>query len=374
MKRITPVRYLWDASDWPRFRYDAAALLAPLGLARRRQGELWAMARALGLADDADGLALVATEEVLASSGIEGERLDPAGVRSSVARRLDMPTAGLPRPGPREDGAVAVTLDAVTRFDAPLDAARLFAWHAALFPTGYSGLRRIVVGDWRGAAPMRVVSGRGSRETVHFEAPPQDRTAAEMERFFVWWREGSADLDGLLRAGLAHLHFLTIHPFEDGNGRLARAIADMALARDEGTGRRLFSLSPRILAEREAYYEALERAQKGSLDVTDWLEWFLGLTARAMEGAAAVMERVAAKAAFWRRFAGHPVSERQRKAVNRLLDVGEAFEGGLTTRKYAAMTKTSRATAYRDLAELAAWGLIVENPGRGRNVSYRVAL
>jgi Fic family protein len=357
MKRITPVRYLWEAPDWPRLRYDAEALLGPLGLVRRRQGELWAMARALGLTDDADGRALVAVEEVLASSGIEGERLDPAGVRSSVARRLDLPTAGLPRPGPREDGAVAVTLDAVT-----------------LFPAGYSGLQRIVVGDWRGPAPMRVVSGRGSRETVHFEAPPQDRTAAEMERFFVWWREESANLDGLLRAGLAHLHFLTIHPFEDGNGRLARAIADMALAQDEGTGRRLFSLSPRILAEREAYYEALERAQKGSLDVTDWLSWFLGLTARAMEGAAGVMERVAAKAAFWRRFAGHPVSERQRKAVNRLLDAGEAFEGGLTTRKYAAMTKTSRATAYRDLAELAAWGLIVENPGRGRNVSYRVAL
>ena len=161
MKRITPVRYLWEASDWPRFRYDAAALLGPLGLARRRQGELWAMARSLGLGDDADGQALVAAEEVLASSGIEGERLDPAGVRSSVARRLDLPTAGLPQPGPREDGAVAVTLDAVTRFDAPLDADRLFAWHAALFPTGYSGLRRIVVGDWRGPAPMRVVSGRG---------------------------------------------------------------------------------------------------------------------------------------------------------------------------------------------------------------------
>jgi Fic family protein len=215
-----------------------------------------------------------------------------------------------------------VALDAVTRYGAPLDAARLFAWHAALFPTGYSGLRRIVVGSWRGPAPMRVVSGRGSRETVHFEAPPHDRLAAEMERFFTWWREGAAGLDGLLRAGLAHLYFLTIHPFEDGNGRLARAIADMALAQDEGTELRLYSLSPRILAEREAYYEVLERAQKGSLDVTDWLEWFLGLTARAMDGAMGVMERVAAKAAYWRRFAAHPVNERQRKVLNRLLDAG----------------------------------------------------
>ena len=233
---------------------------------------------------------------------------------------------------------------------------------------------------------MRVVSGRGNREVVHFEAPPSQRVGPEMERFFGWWRDGAASLgghgglngqdgqDGLVRAGLAHLYFLTIHPFEDGNGRLARAITEMALAGDEGSPVRLYSVSARILAEREAYYEALERSQKGGLEVTEWLVWFLGLLGRAMEQAEAVVDRVVGKAAFWQRFAACPVNERQRKVVNRLLDAGETFEGGLTTRKYAAMTKTSRATAYRDIAELAAWGMVVENPGKGRNVSYRPAL
>lgn len=372
MKRISPRQYIWQRADWPRFRFDAAALLAPLGAVRRRQGGLLSRAAALGLVADQSEQASVVTEEVLASSGIEGERLDPAGVRSSVARRLDLPTAGLPVPGPREDGAVAVVLDAVTGYAAPLDAVRLFSWHAALFPTGYSGLRRIRVAAWRGEAPMRVVSGRGNRETVHFEAPPSDRVGPEMERFFDWWRDDAAGRDGLLRAGLAHLYFLTIHPFEDGNGRLARAVTDMALARDEGSALRLFSVSAQILDEREAYSAALERSQQGSLDVTAWLVWFLGLLDRAMERAESLVARVLDKAEFWRRFAGHPVNERQRKVLNRLLDAGETFEGGLTTRKYAAMTRASRATAYRDLAELAAWGMIVENPGKGRSVSYRV--
>ena len=386
MKRILPQRYIWERPDWPQFRFDAAALLAPLGQVRRQQGALLSRAAALGLAPDRAEQAAVLTEEVLASSGIEGERLDPAGVRSSVARRLDLPTAGLPAPGPREDGAVAVALDAVTHYAAPLDAARLFSWHAALFPTGYSGLRRIAVAAWRGEAPMRVVSGRGAREVVHFQAPPAARVGAEMGQFFFWWRETAAlsggmgdpgragGLDGLLRAGLAHLYFLTIHPFEDGNGRLARAVTDMALAGDEASPVRLYSVSARILAEREAYYEALERSQKAGLDVTVWLVWFLGLLGRALEQAEAVVDRVLDKAAFWRRFAACPVNERQRKVLNRLLDAGETFVGGLTTRKYAAMTKASRATAYRDIAELAAWGMVRENPGQGRNTSYRLAL
>ena len=382
MKRITSPQYLWELPDWPQFRFDAAALLAPLGRVRRLQGGLLSRATSLGLVADRSEQAAVLAREVLASSGIEGEKLDAAGVRSSVARHLDLPTAGLPAPGPREDGAVAVVLDAVTRYDAPLDAARLFSWHGALFPTGYAGLRRIGVGAWRGEAPMQVVSGRGNREVVHFQAPPFDRVGPEMERFFGWWRAGAAFLggrdgwdgqDGLLRAGLAHLYFLTIHPFEDGNGRLARAITEMALAGDEGLPVRLYSVSARILAEREAYYEALERSQKGGLDVTEWLVWFLGLLGRAMEQAEAVVDRVVGKAAFWQRFAACPVNERQRKVVNRLLDAGDAFEGGLTTRKYAAMTKTSRATAYRDIAALAAWGMVLENPGQGRNISYRLA-
>uniref|UniRef100_I2PY68 Fido domain-containing protein n=1 Tax=Desulfovibrio sp. U5L TaxID=596152 RepID=I2PY68_9BACT len=374
MKRIIEPRYIWQQPDWPRLRWDAAALLSPLGTARRLQGRLAARVAALGLEAGPAGDADILSEEVLTNSAIEGERLDAAGVRSSVARHLDLPTAGLPEPGPREEGAVAVLLDAVRRADAPLDAKRLFSWHAALFPSGYSGLRRITVGAWRGPAPMRVVSGRESREVVHFEAPPHDRVPGEMDRFFAWWREKGGEPDGLVRAGLAHLYFVTIHPFEDGNGRLARTLTDMALAQDDGSGLRPYSLSARILAERKDYYEILERTQKGGLAVTDWLVWFLGLTARALERADTVLDRVSAKAAFWRRAGGIFINARQRKALNRLLDAGDAFEGGLTTRKYMGMTGASRATAYRDMAELVAAGLLLENPGGGRNASYRVAV
>lgn len=374
MKRIKEPRYIWEHPDWPRCDWDAAALLPPLGAARRLQGRLLARLDRLGFAFEQSGAADTLAEEVLANSAIEGERLDPAGVRSSVARRLDLPTAGLPDPGPREEGAVAVLLDAVERPNAPLDAERLFAWHAALFPSGFSGLRRIAVRAWRGPAPMRVVSGRGNREAVHFEAPPGDQVAAAMEGFFSWWRESAGNMDGLVRAGLAHLRFLTIHPFEDGNGRLARTLTDMALAMDDGAPLRPYSLSAQVLAERKAYYEVLERTQKGGLDVTDWLVWFMELVARAMERADGVLDRVLAKADFWRRAGGLPLNDRQRKVLNRLLDAGPAFEGGLTTRKYMGMTGTSRATAWRDMAELVAAGLLLENPGGGRSVSYRIAV
>ncbi|MHC1712739.1 MAG: Fic family protein [Solidesulfovibrio sp.] len=373
MKRIAN-HYIWESPDWPHFRWDAATLLTPLGQVRQRQGGLLAKAASLGLAAGQAGRADILIEEVLTNSGIEGERLDPAGVRSSVARHLDLPRAGLPAPGPREDGAVAVLLDATSHFAAALDAKRLFAWHAALFPTGYSGLRRIKVADWRGEAPMRVVSGRAGREVVHFLAPPHDRVALEMERFFSWWKESSGKMDGLVRAGLAHLYFITIHPFEDGNGRLARTLTDMALAGDERSPSRLYSLSAQILTERKGYYDVLEQTQKGTLDVTEWLAWFVDALSRAMKRAEAVMDRVLAKTGFWQRFEGFSINERQHKVLNRLLDAGETFEGGLTTRKYMGMTGASRATAYRDITELVEKGLLLENPGRGRSVSYRIAV
>ncbi len=373
MKRIGDTSYIWQQPDWPAFRWDAAALLEPLGRARLRQGGLAAKAASLGLDAARASQADILAEEVLQNSAIEGESLNPTGVRSSVARHLDLPTAGLPAPGPREDGAVTVLLDATGRFDAPLDRVRLFAWHAALFPTGSSGLRKIAVAAWRDQTPMRVVSSRGGWEIVHFEAPPRDRLLAEMDRFFAWWARSRGTMDGIIRAGLAHLHFITIHPFEDGNGRLARTLTDMALAQDEGAAARLYSLSRQIKQERNAYYDILERTQKGSLDVTDWLAWFVACADRAMAAAEATMDRVLAKAAFWQRAGAANINERQRKVLNRLLDAGEAFEGGLTTRKYMGMTGASRATAYRDITDLVDKGFLVENPGGGRNASYRVA-
>jgi len=271
------------------------------------------------------------------------------------------------------DGLVSVLLDATQNHDAPLTAERLKGWQAALFPTGYSGLHRIVAGEWRGPEPMRVVSGPLGRETVHFEAPPLERVEGEMGRFLSWWQESRGETEGVLRAALAHLRFLTIHPFEDGNGRVARALTDMALAQDEGEPRRFYSLSSRIMAEREGYYAILERTQKGDRDITAWLLWFLGCMTRSLELSEALLANVLAKGEFWRRHADVQLSERKRKVVNRLLDAGPGgFEGGLTTRKYASMAGVSRATAFREIAQLLEWGMIRQNSASGRNVSYAI--
>lgn len=331
--------------------------------------------RGLGLALETEATADVLVEEVVQTSAIEGERLDERAVRSSVARQLGLPSAGLPV-SRDADRLVSVLLDATRKHAEPLKAERLQGWQAALFPTGYSGMHKIVVGGWRGGEPMRVVSGPVGRETVRFEAPPAERVPAEMEAFLSWWVESRGEMEGVIRAAVAHLRFLTIHPFEDGNGRIARALTDMALAQDEREPRRFYSLSSQIMAEREEYYDVLERTQKGDGDITQWLLWFLGCMNRALRGSEQLYGNVLAKGAFWRQHAGSPLSERQRKVINRLLDAGPGgFEGGLTTRKYASLAGVSRATAFREIAQLQEWGMIRQNPagGRsGRNVSYDI--
>lgn len=367
--------YVWQSPNWPNLHWQSERLLAPLGRARLAQGKLLSQAASLGFDLGQQAQAEILTEEAVKTAAIEGESLDRGSVRSSVARRLGLPTAGLPSAPRHVDGLVEVLLDATLNYSLPMTEERLKSWQAALFPTGYSGLQRIRVGEWRTLGePMRVVSGPVGRERVHYEAPPGERTQAEIQRFLAWWEDPPVEMDGLVRAGVAHFWFVTVHPFEDGNGRLARALTDMSLAQDEKLSARFYSLSSQIMAEREDYYLVLEQAQKGDGDITAWMEWFLGCFERAVARSEVLLAGVLLKARFWQRHAGANLTERQRKVLNRLLDAGPGgFEGGMTTRKYASLTGVSKATAQRELADLVEQRLLQLNPGGGRSVSYDVA-
>lgn len=363
--------YIHQLDDWPAFRWDHAAVSGPLAAVRHRQGRLTGRMDALGFELRSEAVLETLTADVVKSSEIEGEILERSQVRSSIARRLGMDIGGLPPVDRNVEGVVEMTLDAVGAFDRPLTSERLFGWHAALFPTGRSGMLRIAVGRWRDeeAGPMQVVSGPFGREKVHFEAPPASRIAGEMAAFLDWF-DSPDSLDPVLRAAIAHLWFVTVHPFEDGNGRIARAIGDMALARSEGSDQRFYSLSSQIRQDRKGYYEILERTQKGDLDITPWLLWFLACLDRALDDSAGILEDVLRKAAFWQALAGEPLGERQRKVLNRLLD---GFDGKLTSSKWAKLTKTSPDTALRDINDLVARGILVRDPGGGRSTSYSLA-
>ncbi len=368
------MRYIWQLKPWPALRWNSQALLPLISQARLAQGTLLTKVSSLGFTLNREAQVDILTEEALTTSAIEGERLNRDSVRSSVARHLGLPTAGLAPANRSVDGLIEVLLDATQRYETPLTAARLKRWQAALFPTGYSGLRKIRTGRWRGSEqPMQVVSGAMGRERVHYEAPPGQRVDKDMRQFLAWWKASAKGEDGLLRSGLAHLYFVTIHPFEDGNGRLARALTEMALAQDERQPTRYYSLSSQIMDERNAYYQVLEANQKGDGDVTPWLQWYLGCYTRAVERAERLIGGVLAKAAFWQRHSQTDLTPRQRKVLNRLLDAGQGgFQGGLTTRKYVSMAKVSRATAFREIADLLEKGLLAQNPARGRSVSYEV--
>ncbi len=369
----TPLDWIWEQPDWPRFRWDEARLSPLLARARLAQGKVLGAARLLDASLTLEAVAAILVEDGLTTSAIEGERLDLDAVRSSVARRLGLPTAGLPLPARAVDGLIDVLLDATRHHALPLTAERLCGWQAALFPTGYSGLHAIRVGQLRGDEPMQVVSGALGRERVQFVAPPRRGLEAEVEGFLTWFNAPTGALDGLLRAGIAHLWFVTLHPFEDGNGRLARAITDLALAQDEHQPMRLFSLSAQILRERDGYYRVLERTQRGELELTEWLSWFLVQVEAAATTADQTLSATLAKARFWIRHQGLSLSERQRKVLNRLLDAGpDGFEGGINTRKYMGLTKTSRATAYRELADLVERGCLRPIGPGGRSSGYEV--
>jgi Fic family protein len=327
----------------------------------------------LGFEDSLRAYALVTEEDAVQTAAIEGENLDREKVRSSVAIHLGLTTAGV-RPADRAvDGLVEVLLDATHNHATALTKDRLCNRHTALFPSGRSGFHSIVAGAWRNA-PMQIVSGAYGKTKVHYEAPPPERMEAEMAAFLSWWEESRERLDGVIRAALAHLYFVTIHPFDDGNGRLSRAIADMALAQDENTGRRYYSLSAQIMKERDAYYAMLEKTQAGDGDCTEWLLWFIGCFGHALSAAESILSAILFKAVFWKHHAETVVNERQKKVLNRLLDAGkDGFEGGLSTRKYMGMTKTSRSTAWREIEDLLQKKMLRPLPGSGRSTAYEIA-
>jgi len=360
--------YIYDLPDWPKFHWNYEVLANRLSAVRHRQGRLIGSMQALGFPLREEAVLKTLTEDVLKSSEIEGEILDKDQVRSSIARRLGMDAGALLPADRNVEGVVEMTLDATQRFDQPLNAARLFGWHGALFPTGRSGLNKIKVAQWRDeeSGPMRVVSGAYGREKVHYEAPAADRLDNEMQDFLTWFNLED-ELDLVIKAALAHLWFVTIHPFDDGNGRIARAIADMSLARSEDSPQRFYSMSAQIRLERNAYYDILEATQNGDLDVTRWLEWFLACLDRAFDGAEAVLSNVFRKAEFWKAHAAVPLNDRQRDILNRLLD---GFEGKLNSSKWAKIEKCSADTALRDINELVARGILARDEGGGRSTSY----
>ncbi len=366
-------KWIWQLPAWPGFAWDTAALVAPLGRARRAQGEMHGIAKLLDPQLDLAAQQEILTVEGLMTSAIEGEKLDPGGLRSSIARRLGLPTAGLPNPSRSVEGLVEMLMDATQRYERPLTLKRLHSWQAALFATGRSGLHEIKVGSLRGSAPMRIVSGPIERERVHYEAPPRERLHSELRAFIDWFNSPPAGLDGLLRAGLAHVWFELIHPYEDGNGRVGRALLDMALARDEKRATRLYSMSARFMERRDDYYSALERTSTGSLDVTAWLVWFLEQVQAAILSSEGVVNAVLRKAQFWIAHSRDKLNERQVKALNRMLDAGaEGFVGGMTNKKYQHLTGASPATAQRDLADLVEKTCFVLTGG-GRSARYEIA-
>jgi Fic family protein len=363
--------YIHQRDGWPRLEWALGNLAEQLAAVSRRQGRLIGRMEALGLPLRAEAVLETLTEEVTKSSAIEGETLDRELVRSSLARRLGMDAAGLKTPDRNVEGGVEMRLDATQNYTAPLTRERLFAWHAALFPSGRSGMSRIVVGAWRTdeSGPMQVVSGPYGREKVHYEAPTFDRLDDEMATFLDWFENGPA-VDPVLKAAVAHLWFVTVHPFDDGNGRIARAIADMALARSENSPQRFYSMSAQIRLERKAYYDILETTQKGGMDITRWLRWFLACLDHAFDGAETILENVVRKARFWEQHAGEKLNDRQQSMLNRLLD---GFEGKLTSSKWAIITKTSQDTASRDINDLVARNILRKDAPGGRSTSYSLA-
>jgi Fic family protein len=361
-------RYIHGLSDWPHFHWNEGALSAPLAHVRHVQGRLLGRMEALGFSLQNEAELATLTLDVLKSSEIEGEKLNADQVRSSIARRLGMETAGAVPADRDVEGVVEMMLDATQNFAKPLTEERLLGWHAALFPTGRSGLRKITVGAWRKDAegPMQVVSGLVGKERVRYEAPAAALLDLEMARFIRWANE-TDDTDWVLRSALAHLWFVTIHPFDDGNGRIARAIADGLLAKSENSAQRFYSMSAQIRQERNAYYDILERTQKGTLDVTPWMEWFLGCLERALAATETTLAVVLRKARFWERLWGTAINERQRRVVDKVLD---GFEGKLTSTKWAKIGKCSHDTALRDIQYLIRNGVLVKEAAGGRSTSY----
>ena len=367
--------YIHELHHWPKFIWDHEKITPLLGSVRNIQGRLLGRMGALGFSLRSEALLQTLTLDVIKSSEIEGEVLDAKQVRSSIARRLGLEIAGLVPSDRHVDGVVEMMLDATQKYNKTLTKDRLFSWHASLFPGGFSGLHKIITGAWRDDrnGPMQVVSGPVGRETVHFEAPEAARLEKEMKTFLHWFNE-NMEIDPVLKSAIAHLWFVTIHPFDDGNGRIARGITDMQLARADESPERFYSMSARIRKERKGYYDILEEIEKkpqersiAGIDVTVWLEWFLGCLRRALDATESTLSEVFTKARFWERHPPETINDRQRKMINKLFD---GFEGKLTSSKWAQLTKCSQDTAHRDILELVEKGILTKDSAGGRSTSY----
>lgn len=363
--------WIYEQKNWPNFNWDAERIITKLADIRHRQGKLLGKMENLGFELKQEASLNTLTKDIVKSSAIEGEKLNPEEVRSSIARHLGIDIAGLVPASRDIEGVVEMMLDATQRFSKKLTKTRLFNWHAALFPTGRSGMHKITVGNWRKeeAGSMQVVSGAIGREKVHFEAPNANKLESEMSVFLNWF-EKEKNIDPVIKAGIAHLWFVTIHPFEDGNGRIGRAIADMALARADANQNRYYSLSNQIEAERKQYYLQLEMQQKDTIDITSWLEWFLDCLGRAIQNSEQILEHTLFKAQLWNKINEDPINERQRKIINRMLE--ENFKGYMNTSKYAKLAKCSNDTALRDIQNLKGRMILIQNPSGGRSTSYRL--
>jgi Fic family protein len=368
MQRL--IQYIHQLPDWPHFKWDREKLANPLAAIRYRQGMLLGRMENMGFSIRAEAMLQTLTLDILKSSEIEGEILQPDQVRSSIARRLGIDIAGLVPADRHVEGIVEMMLDATQQYEQPLTDERLFGWHAALFPTARSGIQKIVTGAWRtntAADPMLVISGALGKETVHFEAPPSAIIAKEMAPFINWFNNNKIDIDPVIKAAMAHLWFVTIHPFDDGNGRIARAITDMQLSRADGNAQRFYSMSAQIRKERNAYYDALEATQKGNLDITNWIQWFLACLERALAEVDKTLAAVLYKARFWENNSGAILNERQKEMLNKLLN---EFEGKLTSSKWAKMMKCSQDTALRDIQDLVIKNILTKEESGGRSTSY----
>lgn len=364
--------YIHERKEWPKFIWDQNKLTNLLAQVRHLQGRLLGRMNALGFSLCEEATLKTLTQDVVKSSEIEGEKLDAEQVRSSIAQQLGMDVGAIAPMDRNVEGIVEVMLDATRNYDKPLTKERLFGWHAALFPTGRSGMRRITVGGWRTktSGAMQVVSGPYGREKVHYEAPSYDRLEKEMDQFLHWFSDTSTE-DLVIKSALAHFWFVTIHPIDDGNGRLARAIADMMLSRSEKSNQRFYSMSSQIQQERNAYYDVLEKCQKGTLNITFWIEWFLNCLKQAITASEEILESVLIKAQFWKIHAGESFNHRQRFIINRLLD---DFYGKLTSSKWAKLTKCSQDTALRDINDLLERKILIKDDAGGRSTSYHLFL
>jgi len=366
------MKYIWGRKNWFDFKYDEAGLLKPLSELRVLQGKLLGRVASLDIKLETEAQADVLVEEAVRTAEIEGQKLNRDAVRSSVAVRLGL-SKGIGAHDHNIDGLVDVLLDAVRFHNKPLTLERLNGWHAALFPSGHSGLRKIRAGRLRGDEPMQIVSGPIGKEKVHFEALSRERLDEEMKLFLKWWNSSLGSMDGILRAATAHLRFVTIHPYEDGNGRLARALTDMVLAQDEKLKVRFYSVSSEIMKMRNEYYKILEDVQRCRVDVTKWYLWFIKCVTASIEHSQNIIANVFARVDFWNQHAQTELNERQKKVLNRILEAGPGnFIGGLTTRKYVSIAKVSRATAFREISDMLDKKVLRQLSGKGRSVHYDI--